>query len=120
MVPGTATATVTALPGLSNRITFWDDTGYKDTYKDFEPGNGSENLDDVGFGDKASSFVNKTSTYWLIYEHKNRGGKALCVRPNSHLSNMDSVSFGDKMSSIVQARGAISSCNGATAIGSPN
>ncbi|MEV6711504.1 peptidase inhibitor family I36 protein [Lentzea sp. NPDC051208] len=119
-MPVTAAAAPTALPGNSGYITFWDDNGYRDRFIDFTNGEGSDDLDDLGFEDKASSFVNKTSTYWVIYENKNRLGRKLCVRPNSHLTNMNDVSFGDKMSSLRQARSAISSCDGATAIGQPN
>jgi hypothetical protein len=121
-IPATAAVAPAAFPGNSGYITFWDDNGYRDRSIDFTTGEGSDDLDDLGFEDKASSFVNKTSTYWVIYEkkHLDRSGRMLCVRPNSHLSNMDTVSFGDKMSSLRQARGAISSCDGATAIGQPN
>ncbi|SDZ46548.1 hypothetical protein SAMN05421504_12010 [Amycolatopsis xylanica] len=116
-LPGTAGAVP---PGNSGRITFWDDNGYRDRSIDFAPGEGSEDLDDLGFEDKASSFVNKTAYYWIIASNKNQGGTKLCVRPNSHLANLDDVSFGDKMSSLRSAGRAIASCNGATAIGQPN
>jgi hypothetical protein len=119
-LPVTAVAAPAALPGNSGSITFWDDRGYSDRFVDFTAGEFSRDLDDLGFEDKASSFVNKTSKYWLVYENKNFGGRALCVRPNSHLSNLNDVSFGDRMSSLREARSAISSCGGATTIGQPN
>jgi hypothetical protein len=110
-----------SFPGNSGRLTFWDDSSYHDTPYELTPGDFSRDLDDIGFGDRASSFVNKTSYYFLIYRDNNYGGTPiLCVRPHSHIANMDSIHFGDQMSSIRTARQAISSCNGATAIGTPN
>lgn len=109
-----------APPGNSGYITLWDDINYRDRYVAFAPGEFSRDLDDLGFEDKASSYVNKTNRFWLVYRDKNFSGKALCVRPKSHLNTLERVNFGDEISSIKDAGASLSGCAGATPIGDPN
>jgi hypothetical protein len=39
------------------------------------------NFANDGFNDTASSLINPTGDFWLLYEHKDYGGRKICMRP---------------------------------------
>ena len=87
--------------GTSGCMNLWDDNGFSTP-----PGAQGIRLvvKNDGFNDKASSLVNKTGSYWRIYEARLRG-YSVCIKPHSHITNLKTHqaligSWGDRISSM--------------------
>jgi hypothetical protein len=101
-------------PGIAGDLNLWDDTSYTDTSKAFQYG--AADLHVFSFNDKASSVVNKTDNYWLLFDDTWFEDRAMCVAPHSHYSNLGSAGFNDKTSSLAPYL----TCQGWPLIGIPN
>jgi hypothetical protein len=110
-------------------LTLYDDRYYEDTRRirySYDTNFGND-----GFNDKASSLSNRTSYYWLVYEHSYYGGARLCIRPYSHVSDLYDYKYefeypsggtgtaywNDKISSVQKQGTLSSSCRGAPIVG---
>lgn len=90
-------------PGEKYHMNLWDDNGFDDRRVSRETHDSTFKNDN--FNDKASSLVNKTSSYWAIYEDTGYEGYFACVRPHSHVTNLkdhDALigTWGDRISSM--------------------
>ena len=121
-----ALATLTFVPPASaassdcanGGLCLWDDSGFTDTRKRFTA---SENdMNDIGFGDKASSAYNRTSVAWVLWGNHDYTGDALCLKAGASSTNLDNFSgFGDKTSSA-KKRSNNTCPSGVTAVTGPN
>ncbi len=109
--------------GIPTARADWDDCE-KGSFCVFEHTNGSgrfigfdEGTDDLGdrevFGgrmnDKTSAVWNRDVDPWCIFEHEDRGGHYVMVRPGykgriNHLRSRDGFRWNDKVSSVRKAR----------------
>ena len=95
--------------GTSNCMNLWDDNGFSDRHlarKDHD-----SSLKNDSFNDKASSLVNKTGSYWRIYEDTGYEGYSVCIRPHSHITNLKDHwaligSWADRISSMKRISGS--------------
>lgn len=55
-----------------------------------------------GAEDRASSVRNESGSAWILFEHKNYGGRAYCSPPYSWFNDLHVswIGFGDKISSV--------------------
>jgi Peptidase inhibitor family I36 len=89
--------------GTSGCMNLWDDNGFSDTH--LARTDHDSTFKNDGFNDKASSLVNKTGSYWRIYEDTGYEGYSVCIRPHSHITNLKdhwaiNGSWGDHISSM--------------------
>jgi len=80
-----------------NRFCLFDDHGYEDrriALKSAVP-----DMNDINFGDKASSVKNRANVWWLIYDDHGYEDRVLCIKPGVRISDLNSYGFGDKTSS---------------------
>lgn len=54
---------------------------------------------DTTFGDDASSVRNNTDSWWKLFEHKDYGGRAVCLRPRGYSANLTAEHLEDEVSS---------------------
>jgi len=122
---GTTAAELAALPGQAFRMTLFEDTGYGGSHVTRELYDRDLRNDD--FNDKASSVVNKTGHYWLLFSDRDYGGGALCIRPYSHVYDLHNYFWdahrhwwNDTISSMQRRTEHVSSCEGWQVAGHAN
>jgi hypothetical protein len=83
------------------------------------------NFANDGFNDIASSLINPTGDFWLLYEHRDYGGRKICMRPQSLLPVLGYVAYGstgtwnDRISSVKRRGPYRASCgDGVPVVGS--
>ena len=97
-----------ALPGVSGRLTMWANDNYKFCQQSRVSYDSNFRNDycvlagePYGFDDELSSFVNKTSSWWILFEDRDQSGARICVRPNSHDNNIgNDTGYEDDISSV--------------------
>ena len=113
--------TSAALTGTAGKLNLWDDRNYTDTH--IARTSYDSDLGNDGFNDKASSVINRTGYYWKLYDNKDYGGQAICIRPRSHVANLGACAgitcmlWNDRISSVRRLASS-ASCNGI--VGDPN
>ena len=80
-----------------NRFCLFDDHGYED--RRIALRSAVTDMNDISFGDKASSVKNRQSVWWLIYDDHDFHDRALCIKPGVTIPDLNSYGFGDKTSS---------------------
>jgi hypothetical protein len=118
--------TIGTLHGETGKLNLWDDTYYRDRRQ--SRSSYDSNFGNDGFDDKTSSVMNRTGDYWLLFEDRNYGGRALCIRPFSHVANLKEIPFkgavwgnwNDIISSVRRKGYRSISCNGRPIVGAPN
>lgn len=83
----------------AKRLCLFDDAGYEDrrlTLKSSE-----DDMNDVDFGDKTSSVMNRTGRAWVLYDDNDYEDRAFCIPPGVSVRDfgIDSLKFNDKTSS---------------------
>ena len=78
-------------------LCLFDDKGYKDRRVRLSAS--ENNMNDVNFGDKASSVKNTSGVAWRLYDDHDYSDRSLCVPRNGAASNLKDYDFGDKTSS---------------------
>ena len=113
-----------SVPGTSGKLNLWDDDDFTDTHESRYEYDSDFRNDD--FNDKASSIINRTSRYWMLYEHRDYGGFRACIRPYSYVRELGNVEFtyqgytynwNDRISSVRRKTTSLSSCNNHRVIG---
>ncbi|UUW87728.1 peptidase inhibitor family I36 protein [Pimelobacter simplex] len=122
------TSAAAAAPGTAGYLNMWVDDNYETCAwsrlnYDSNFGNdwcGAGTMHALRLDDKLSSFVNKTSDWWVLYEDKDYGGARVCVRPNSHDANIgNDTSYEDDISSV-ERRGTTKPANCTDTTGTAN
>jgi len=80
-----------------NRFCLFDDRGYEDRRIALK--SSVSDMNDLNFGDKASSVKNRANVWWLIYDDHDYDDRALCIKPGVRVADLNSYGFGDKTSS---------------------
>jgi hypothetical protein len=105
----------TSTPGTIGYLNLWWDANYSGLH--IQRSCCDSNLRDDGFNNVASSVVNRTASYWMLYDYTGYGGARVCIRPFSHVSNLADVGWNDRI-------GAVESwgdgCQSGPVIGTPN
>jgi hypothetical protein len=83
----------------ANRFCLFDDKNYED--RRIALSSSENNMNDVSFGDKTSSVMNKTSVAWIVYDDKNYADRRFCLPPSVSVRNFGAAAykFNDKTSS---------------------
>lgn len=103
-------------PGKAGYLTLWDDSYWSDrTYRNNQSDSSLHNND---FNDKASSYVNKTDRWWVLYDDTGYRDRGICLRPRSHYHDLGRVGFNDKTSSV--QRRSLNTCPGWPEVGIKN
>lgn len=103
-------------PGRKGYLTLWDDNTYSDTR--YRARRSDTSLHNNEFNDKASSYVNKTGRWWVLYDDTGFRDRGLCLRPWSHHPDLGRVGFNDKTSSV--QRRELNTCPGWPEVGIKN
>ena len=92
----------------SGSFCLFDDTNFEDRRKALT--SSEDDMNDIDFGDKTSSVMNRSSRAWVIYDDHDYKDRAFCIPPKGSVHNLgtDTVKFGDKTSSAKKMSG--SSC----------
>jgi hypothetical protein len=105
-----ATPAQAAMPGQAGRLSIWENDNYEgcgtsrvdhDSNMHYDDNCGENGIGRYDLNDRLSSFVNRTGSWWILYEDKNYNGKKICVRPNSHDNNIgNDTGYEDDISSF--------------------
>lgn len=68
------------------------------------------NFANDGFNDMASSLINPTGDFWLIFEHRDYNGRKICMRPDSRLADLAGLGWNDRISSVKRVGRVRSTC----------
>lgn len=84
----------------------FDDTKFEDRRKALT--SSEDDMNDIDFGDKTSSVMNRSGRAWVIYDDHDYKDRAFCIPPKGSVHNLgtDTVKFNDKTSSAKKMSGA--------------
>lgn len=105
-------------PGKPGYLTLWDDGAFQDTR--YRNDTSDTSLHNNDFNDKASSYVNKTGRWWVLYDDTKYRDRGLCLKPHSHHPDLGRVGFNDKTSSVQKRLAKLNNCPGWPEVGIKN
>lgn len=81
------------------RLCLFDDKSYED--RRITLSKSEDNMNDVDFGDKTSSVINRTGAAWVLYDDSGYGDRRFCIPPGVSVRDfgVDAYKFNDKVSS---------------------
>lgn len=90
----------------SGSFCLFDDTSFEDRRKALT--SSEDDMNDIDFGDKTSSVMNRSARAWVIYDDHDYKDRAFCIPPKGSVKNLgtDTIKFGDKTSSAKKMSGA--------------
>lgn len=81
------------------RFCLFDDHGYAD--RRIALAKSEDDMNDIDFGDKTSSVINRTGVAWIVYDDHDFEDRAFCIPPGVSVRDfgIDALKFNDKTSS---------------------